>query len=549
MLTYDHYFDSEERGKIIADFQKEYPDLIRSETILKTEEGKDVLAVTISNFKNGDPSDKPAFYVDGNTHAGEVTGMMVSMYLIDYLLSNYGKNDEVNYLMDSFTFYVIPCISPDGSDTYLHTPNILRSVNRDYNKEIGGLYKKDMDDDGVIRMMRIKSRSGKFKIKEDNPDLMVPRAADDVNGTFYDVYTEGEIEDYDGVNIKVAKEAWCLDFNRNYPFGWFNDFRQSGAGPYPLSNKETKAVVDFVIAHPNICSVLTNHTSGGVLLTPPGTYSAKKAPEYDVAVYKELGKLCKKTCGYKDSNIFDGFVTDQENYDSGAFDDWCYETKGVFATTLELWNLEERAGMPNVWGKIETLEEECQRMEKCYGWIKENYPEGFKSWEKFNHPQLGEVEIGGFDIKHTFQNPPEKFLEQELVKATNFALKFASLLPNVELVSCKKENIGDNIYKVEAIIENTGYLPTYISDKAKMIKANKGITCKINGEVLEGKNEVEIGELSSYSKTESTAMFYGNIATFNSDPIRKKISFIVRSDEDIVLEISGNKIFNKKIKL
>lgn len=48
-----------------------------------------------------------------------------------------------------------------------------------------------------------------------------------------------------------------LDFNRNYPFGWFHESRQAGAGAYPLSNPENKAVVDFVLAHHNIGAVAT----------------------------------------------------------------------------------------------------------------------------------------------------------------------------------------------------------------------------------------------------------------------------------------------------
>ena len=548
MLKYDHYFDQEEREQIINDLIAKYPDYISCETLLTTKEGRKQLAITITNTKTGKANEKSAFYIDGNTHAGEVTGMMVAMYTVDYLLEN--RNEEkIAYLLDNHTFYIIPCVSPDGSDTYLHTPYMLRSVNREYKKENEGLFKKDMDNDGVIRMMRIKSPSGRFKIKEGNDDIMIPREADDIFGTYYDVYTEGEIENYDGVDIKVANDAWCLDFNRNYPFGWFNDHRQNGAGPYPLSNPETKSVVDFVIAHKNICAVLTHHTSGGVLLTPPGTYPAKKAPESDMDIYKELGKLCEKTLGYKSANIFDGFMTDQENYDSGAFDDWCYETQGLFATTLELWNLEERAGMPNAWGKKETLKQECERMEKCYKWVMENCPENFKKWESFNHPQLGEIEIGGFNAKVTFQNPPTSFLEQELKKANDFTLSFASILPDVKVISTKKEDLGNNIYKVELVLENSGYLPTYISEKAKNIKVVDGIKVAIDGEVIEGKNEINIGELSSYNHKASTALYYGNIATFKSDPVKKKVTFIVRNKDDINVTISGNKIKTISIKL
>ena len=222
-----------------------------------------------------------------------------------------------------------------------------------------------------------------WKKDPQNEDLMVPRGIGDTDGDYYDVYEEGYIDGYDGMDIRVKRPTWGLDFNRNYPYGWNSEFRQQGAGPYPLSNPETKAVVDFVNAHPNIGAVLTHHTSGGMLLTPPGTMSESKAPKYDMNVFEQLGKVAEKKMGYKKMNIFDSFLSDQENYDSGAFDDWCYETHGIYAITLELWNLEERAGCPMVYNKKEDLLKESERTAACYRWIKENCPGQIRFLEDF----------------------------------------------------------------------------------------------------------------------------------------------------------------------
>ncbi len=541
--SYDHYFDQAERKKIISELQGKYPQLLTSEVILHTAEDREVFALTVTNPATGKPEDKAAFYVDGNTHAGEVTGMMAAMYTLDGLLTNYGSNERITYLLDHFTFYIIPCVSPDGSDTYLHTPYMLRSVNREYKKPEKGLVKKDIDGDGVIRMMRIQTPYGNFKKDPENQQLMLVREPDDVEGEFYNIFTEGEILGYDGVNIEMANDAWGLDFNRNYPFGWFNDFRQSGAGPYPLSNPETKAVVDFVLAHENICAVLTHHTSGGMLLCPPGTYSSSKAPHFDNSVYKQIGAICEKTLGYPYVSIFDSFMGDQENYDSGAFDDWCYETRGVYATTLELWNLEERAGKPHQWRKQETLKEQLERFKACYNWIQENSPQAFKPWTEFDHPQLGRVEIGGFDAKRSFQNPPDNLLESETEKTFAFTLGYASLLPNIIVEKCEKTDLGSGLCQVEIVIANTGYLPTYISNKAQQIGANKGITVEVDAEVVNGKKKFSIGELGGFSTTGSSASFYGNIGTYGHLDVKKKISFICKAGQDPVqVKISGFKI-------
>ncbi|MBR3228343.1 MAG: zinc carboxypeptidase, partial [Erysipelotrichaceae bacterium] len=466
-LTYDKYFTQKDRTEAIDILKKAYPGLLGVESICKTKEGKDVYALTISGRDGRAAEDKPAFYIDGNTHAGEVTGMMAAMHTADHLLTNYEEDEKIKKLLDSFTFYIIPCVSPDGSDAYLTTPAVLRSVNREYLKESEGLERADIDNDGVIRMMRIKTPYGAWKKDPQNDDLMVPRGIGDTDGDYYDVYEEGYIDGYDGMDIRVKRPTWGLDFNRNYPYGWNSEFRQQGAGPYPLSNPETKAVVDFVNAHPNIGAVLTHHTSGGMLLTPPGTMSESKAPKYDMNVFEQLGKVAEKKMGYKKMNIFDSFLSDQENYDSGAFDDWCYETHGIYAITLELWNLEERAGCPMVYNKKEDLLKESERTAACYRWIKENCPDKFASWKTFEHPQLGEVEIGGFDIKQTFQNPPVSFLLQELEKTTDFTLSYASILPELKVESFNKTDLGGGLYRIEITVGNSGYLPTYISDKGR----------------------------------------------------------------------------------
>jgi murein tripeptide amidase MpaA len=61
--------------------------------------------------------------VDGNTHAGEVTGSMAALYLIEHLLENYGSDDLVTRLLDEQAFYVLPRLSPDGAERYLTTPH------------------------------------------------------------------------------------------------------------------------------------------------------------------------------------------------------------------------------------------------------------------------------------------------------------------------------------------------------------------------------------------------------------------------------------------
>ncbi|MDO4500257.1 MAG: M14 family metallopeptidase [Erysipelotrichaceae bacterium] len=542
-FNYDHYYKYEELKSSIEQLANEHPDIVEVENICTTLENRQVLAITVTNKKTGAATSKPGFHIDGNTHAGEVTGSMAALHTLDYVVTNYGVDEEITKMVDENTLYFVPRISPDGAETYLSTPYTLRSVNRDYLPEDGGLYGKDLDGDDVIRMMRIKTPYGAWKKDNDNPNLMVHRAPDDKTGDFYQIYTEGMIEDYDGVHIAPKKSSWGLDFNRNYPMGWFPESRQSGAGKYPLSNPENKAMVEWVLNHDNICGVLTHHTSGGVILYPPGTKPEAKAHFEDMKIFKAVGQMGKEEMGYPAVNIFDNFMIDQENYSSGAFDDWCYQNQGIYAYTVELWDLNSKIGMPTDWTKreIPSPKEQEVKFAAVVKWAAENAPEAFAEWKEFDHPQLGKVEIGGFNYKFLFQNPPCNLLKTEVENTTKFSLRFIKTLPQLVIDNVSVNEVSEGVYKVEALVSNSGYMPTYLSKEAKSLKVAKPVTVSISGidEVVMGEEVTNIGDLNGFAHINSGAFFYGNITTGKYDDITKKVSWIVKAKKGCEITVTA----------
>ncbi len=532
-FQYDHYYKYDELKSCLEYFAEKYPDLCSLESICVSEEGRNVYAMTITNMKTGAPETKPAFHVDGNHHAGEVTGSMAAMHTLDYLITNYGENDTVTKLLDGTTVYVIPRVSPDGAETYLSTPFTLRSVNRVHNPKAGGMKEADIDGDGVIRMMRIPTPYGAWKIDPENPSTVTLRLPDDTEGTFYDIYAEGELEEFEGdENLKTKKADWGLDFNRNYPFGWYPEERQAGAGKYPLSNPETKAMADWIIAHPNIGGVSTNHTSGGIILYPPGTKPEKAAPKQDIDNFIAIANMGKEEMGYDVINIFDSFIQDQESYDSGAFDDWCYQSEGIPAYTVELWDLAKRVGMPYVWNarKAEDKATAVKRFNACMNWVKENAPEDYLDWKPFKHPVFGDVEIGGFNYKFTHQNPPKHILPEVVEKMTAFMVRFAKAMPKLSVDCVNAEKLGDGVYKVTAIVGNKGFLPTNLTEVANNMGRAKPVKAVLTGaEVTVGCAEQEIGNLAGYSATATGVFFYGNITTRAAAKAKKKLTWVVKA--------------------
>ena len=546
-FVYDHYYKYAELENVLLTLEKKYPDLIKVESNCVTKENRNQYVAIISNRKTGDYLKKPGFYLDGNIHAGEVTSSMCALYTIDYLLSNYEDSPEIAQLIDEMCIYVIPRVTPDGAETYLSTPYSLRSVNREYNSEKGGIRQMDLDDDGVIRMMRIKTPYGAWKKDPKDPSAMVLRDPGDMNGEFYDIYPEGAFESYEGdENLKSSKETWGLDFNRNFPYGWFPEGRQEGAGDYPLSNIETKAIVDFVLAHQNIGGAAIGHTSGGIILYPPGTKPSAKAPVSDVRILKAIAKMGEEELGYKPLNIFDSFLSSQEFYDSGALDDWMFETQGIPAYTMEFWDIATKAGVPIKWGEknVDDQAEDIKRFAACLKWVKDNAPQYYSDWKEYDHPDLGKVEIGGFNFKFTHQNPPENMLLKELENDARFNIRFIKAMPRLVIENTDVEVVDEGLYKISALIGNRGYLSTALSQTAKNIKAAKPVCITIKGgEIVHGLTEVKIDELCGYSATQTGVYFYGNIATEKNALAKKKLSWIVKATkgDTITITASNNK--------
>ncbi len=555
-LTYDHYYLYDEITSFMEEMQQKYPDYVTVLTIGTSSEGRDIKLMEISSPSDVDKDEKPGVYVEGNMHAGEVTGSMTVLYLMDTILSNL-QDPKIQKLLEKSTYYLLPRVSPDGAEYYLVTPYMVRSLNQPYPFETQqkGLVQEDLDGDGTIRFMRVKDPNGIYKISEEDPRLFVKRKPDDVDGPFYNVYQEGYISEYDQLTINNAPSLYGRDFNRNYPAGWQAEKTQHGAGEMPLSVDETKANANFLIEHKNICFIVDMHTSGGQIIYTPSYKAAKKAEKYDVELEKELGKMAVEETGYVLINGHDDYLSPNEPECFGGFDDFGHFLIGVPTYTVECWDLDRRAGVPeNYPPKDEITEEERVDSEKkIMAWIDENVPNEFKPWTSFNHPQLGEVEIGGPSYKYIFQNPPVSFLEQDIEKHTRFLLRAGMTLPDVQVEKTKIESIGEDLYKIEVTISNSGYLSTYVFKEALNNKRIQPIRVTLEGdyELLSGEASQQIGQLEGRASQKVNGWSVPS-TTMQQEGMKKKLTWIVRSKADcLTLKVKGDRFkpVNQKISL
>ena len=506
-VSYGEYLKYEGLTEALYGFAEEHPGLCSVYSIGKSYEGREIWLAEISAGGPASAFEKPAFWIDGNTHAGEVTGSMAALYLIETLLVGYGRDEHVTRLLDEQTFYILPRLSPDGAERYLTTPYNLRATLRPWPEPEPqpGLHPEDVNGDGHIVQMRVEDPNGEWRASEKDGRLMVPRAPDDdePDGAYYRIYREGTFQDYDGFRREIPPPLYGLDMNRQYPYEWREESDERGAGPYPLSEPEARAQVDFLLAHKNIYGVHTYHTFCGAILRPYSNKPDSELPERDLAVYKALGDRGTEITGYPNISVYHDFTYEPGKYITGAFDDWAYSYYGVFAFTIEFWSAAESAGV-EVTDFIEFFRNPPEEARlKMLSWNDaELAGEGFVEWTPFDHPQLGRVEIGGWKSKFTVQNPPPHLLEAECEKLCRFALSHARTRPLLR-ADLETEELSPGVRRLRLTVENTGFLPTNVTKVAADKKLVKPVTVKLDlpegVELVSGKHETELGHLAGRS--------------------------------------------------
>ncbi|OGD17373.1 MAG: hypothetical protein A2Y69_07620 [Candidatus Aminicenantes bacterium RBG_13_59_9] len=110
----------------------------------------------------------------------------------------------------------------------------------------------------------------------------------------------------------------------------------------------------------------------------------------------------------------------------------------------------------------------------------------------------GEVEIGGWNSNYFSQNPPPKFAEAEWKKNCLFELKHAEALPFLKIDGVKIVPLGDRLFRILATVENEGFLPTNVTQKAVDHRLAKTVKARIDiqdAEILSGGTTVELGHI------------------------------------------------------
>ena len=482
----DKYLDYAELTQQLRAWATNHPDFVSLGSIGTTPEGREIPILTIGR----DPDEaRPAIWVDGNMHASELCGSSVAMAIAEdvigmHLDSGLRRNDSLpahmaETLKDSL-FYIVPRISPDGAEAVMKTGRYVRSSPVDARRHKGHSYWEADDFDGNGRMgyMRQKSDDGELVELADYPGVMVPRLPEDPP-PYYKLYPEGRIVNFDGRRVP---DPYFLsdnqyDFNRNFPYSWAPEHEQEGAGDFPGSAPETRAILEFVTAHPNIITWLNLHTFGGVLIRPLGDKPDHKMDQEDLAVFRQVEKWAKDFTGYPTVSGFHEFLYAPETPLKGDLTDYAYHQRGALAYVIELWDLFAQIGMEQRKPFVDVYTRfDRQDLEKLAKWDRDvNKGRVFKPWKKAAHPQLGEVDVGGLDLLVGISNPPFELLPKVCEQHSAAFLRVAALVPRVQCEVVAKEKLAGGLTKIEIRVANRGYLGTYGLSSAKKLAHSEPI--------------------------------------------------------------------------
>ncbi|MFM8268359.1 MAG: M14 family metallopeptidase [Ilumatobacteraceae bacterium] len=503
---FDRFLRFDELSQWLHDTAAAHPGLMTVDSYGTSHEGRPLWLATITDSATGAPHTKPAHWVDANIHAIEVTGGVAALFLIHHLVEGFGTDAQVTEAVRTRTFYIAPRVNPDGVEWVLaDTPRFRRSSVRPWPwrdaHRAPGLHEADIDGDGRILSMRVVDPNGGWMPSPTEPRLMVRVPVDGApSGTVrYRLLAEGEIVDHDGFTVPVAAPPERLDLNRNFPAGWGTSV--PGSGDHPLSEPEIDSLVRAIVARPNICGYNAFHTSGGVLLRPSSTQPDSALPPVDVWAWKQLGERGTALTGYAVHSVFEDFTFDRSETMSGAADDWVYEHLGVYGWTTEFWDVVHRAtgtkAGTHIWYTGPTAEEELG----VYRWAVEHHPEAYADWKPFDHPQLGPVEIGGWDGVFFWANAPSSRLADEVRPHADFAVVQALASPRLEILHHEVVALGGDLHRVEVGLANTGWLPTPISARAAKQHLVLPIVAELTGaEVIGGSfgglARQEVGQLA-----------------------------------------------------
>lgn len=480
-------------------------ELVELESLGRTLGGRDVFLLRVGKA----PVDKkPAILVVGSVHPPHLVGSELAVRMAERAVAE-AADPAVEQLLDRVTLYIIPRPAPDAAEAFFRPPYAERTVNErpmddDGDGQIDEDAADDLNGDGVISQMRVEDPAGRYRLHPSDDRVLIEIDAKKRDLGRYSLHAEGRDDDSD--ESLGEDPAGGAAFNRNFPFEY--PYYERGAGPFPVSEIETRAVIDFALSHNNIAAVFT-FTPEDNLFHPWEPDAAAEQSRIKTAVlpadapyYGELASAYREIHGGKDAP--------ESPAAKGSFARWAYFQYGRWSLAARAWWIpvveetkesqtptEATAPAPAAAGaqapapsgqpapaagaapspspatpvaepapanaNRDNAKDEKRGAEdlNALRWFAQEQIDGFVPWQAIEHPDFPhrKVEIGGFR-PFVRINAPAKELDPLGEVHWRYVRRLAEMLPVLAIREAKAESLGGGVVRVTVIVANDGKLPT-----------------------------------------------------------------------------------------
>ena len=445
--------------------QEDYPDLkeiskrlkaldknsnVDLSTLTKTEGGNDIQVLKIGKK---DLDNKPAIAILGGAEGYHVLSVELALQFAERI----STNEEA---LDKTTFYVFPNMSPEAYAQYHNKLKYERrgnasSLDHDRDGKLSEDPYEDLNNDGIITQIRVQSPLGKYAEHPEDKRVMIEVDTTSTNAARYKIYSEGIDNDKDGKFNEDLNEG--IAFNKSFTYN-FPAF-EALAGNYAVSQKESRALLDYLFKQWNIYAFVTFGPANN--LSSALKYDAQEAKkrivssplEGDVAINKMISEVYNETISQK------AFMQENMGTD-GDFFQWAYFHFGRLSFSTPGWWVPEAKKDSTSTSETKIKDTKESNFLK---WAKqENLEDVFVEWKEINHPDFENktVEVGGIK-PFVMSNPPFSKVDSIAIEHTNFILKLAQHQPKLEFHNLKVENLKGGLKRITVNLLNNANLPTH----------------------------------------------------------------------------------------
>ena len=348
---------------------------------------------------------------------------------------------------------IIPSANPAGRLAHLDGVPLAFDDDRDGKSDEDG--PSDVNGDGLISQMRVKRKGGRYVASKLDPRVLIE--AEPGQSGEWDVYWEGKDDDGDGRINEDARGTVTLA--NDWSIRWSDG--QPGANRFMMQLAETRALADFILAHPSLVAGFQLRSIGGEPEFAQVPRKEQRAPGTAEANRdKEMTAMLAKLWPETEKSAVKG---DSEG--AGNLLDWLYESRGMLAANLFLAPVPEPKSEEEEKDDEEGKEEEKPKLKRELPTAEESgqlawlsyAPRDYVEWKTFTHPQLGEVEIGGWRIDRRC-DPIEPDAEAGAARTAEYVKAVLLAMPRLEVPKVEVEDKGDNLYRVRVTLHNAGKL-------------------------------------------------------------------------------------------